>query len=112
MQLSLLAWFLSFLPVLVVMVLMLGLRWSGARASGVAWLSAVLVSLLAFGGTWHLLAWAQLKALWMALDVLYIVWGALLLYHLVQEAGAIQASARACPPSAPTAGCRCCSFPG
>ncbi len=27
----------------------------------------------------------------MALDVLYIVWGALLLYHLVQEAGAIQA---------------------
>jgi len=91
MQLSPLAWFLSFLPVLVVMVLMLGLRWSGARASGAAWLSAVLVSLLAFGGTWHLLAWAQLKALWMALDVLYIVWGALLLYHLVQEAGAIQA---------------------
>ncbi|NMD27634.1 MAG: L-lactate permease [Chloroflexi bacterium] len=91
MQLSPLAWFLSFLPVLVVIVLMLGLRWSGARASFAAWLSAILLSLLAFGGTWHLLAWAQLKALWMALDVLYIVWGALLLYHLVQEAGAIEA---------------------
>ena len=91
MQLSPLAWFLSFLPVLVVIALMLGLRLSGARASLAAWLSAVLISLLAFGGTWQLLAWAQLKALWMALDVLYIVWGALLLYHLVQEAGAIQA---------------------
>jgi len=73
MQLSPFAWFLSFLPVLVVIVLMLGLRWSGARASFAAWLCAVLVSLLAFGGTWDLLAWAQLKALWMALDVLYIV---------------------------------------
>ncbi len=91
MQLSPLAWFLSFLPVLAVIVLMLGLRWSGARASLAAWLSAILVSLLAFGGSWRLLAWAQLKALWMALDVLIIVWGALLLYHLVQEAGAIQA---------------------
>lgn len=66
MQLSPLAWFLSFLPVLAVIVLMLGLRLSGARASLAAWLSAILVSLLAFGGSWRLLAWAQLKALWMA----------------------------------------------
>jgi lactate permease len=91
MPLNLLTWLLSFLPLVVVMVLMLGFRASGKRASAAGWVTAVLVSLLAFGGTWKLLAYAQVKALWMSLDVLYIVWGALLLYNLVHEAGAIQA---------------------
>ena len=91
MPLNLLTWLLSLLPLVVVMVLMLGFRASGKRASAAGWVSAVLVSLLAFGGTWKVLAYAQVKALWMSLDVLYIVWGALLLYNLVHEAGAIQA---------------------
>ena len=58
MPLNLFTWLLSLLPLLVVMVLMLGLRASGKRASAAGWVSAVLVSLLAFGGTWKVLAYA------------------------------------------------------
>ena len=90
MSLSPLSWFLSFLPVLCVMVLMLGFKWGGTRASALGWVAAVLVSLLAFGGTWEMLAYTQVKAIMLSLDVLYIVWGALLLYNLAKEGGAIQ----------------------
>ncbi|MFZ3070802.1 MAG: L-lactate permease [Anaerolineaceae bacterium] len=89
MPLSPFSWFLSFLPVLCVMVLMLGFKWGGTRASAVAWITAALISLLAFGGTWEMLAYTQVKSILLSLDVLYIVWSALLLYNLAKDAGAI-----------------------
>ena len=91
MEQNLGTWLLAAAPILVVLVLMLGLRWGGSKAGPAGWLAALLISWLFFGAGGELLAYAQLRALLLALYVLYIIWAALLLYHVVNEAGAIEA---------------------
>ncbi len=86
---ALLDWVLSLLPILVVLVLMLRFRWGGAQAGAVGWTVALLVAALHFGAGWRLLAYAQLKGLLLTGFVLYIIWAALLLYRVTDEAGAL-----------------------
>ena len=82
-------WLLAASPIIVVLILMLGLRWGGSKAGPVGWLVALALCLASFGAGFQLLAYAQVRALFLALYVLYIVWPALLFYHVVNEAGAI-----------------------
>ena len=86
---NLATWFLALSPIVVVLVLMLGLRWGGSKAGPVGWLVSFFVSLFFFGAGLELLAYAQLKAVLLTVHVLYIIWMALLLYNVVNEAGAI-----------------------
>jgi len=97
LSLSFWNWLLAFTPVLVVVVLMLVFRWGGSRAGGVGWFAAVLVAVLFFGAGFELLAVAQLKAILLSLDVFFIIWMALLLFNISQEAGAIRMIGRAMP---------------
>ncbi len=90
-------WLLALAPVLVVVVLMLALRWGGSRAGGLGWFAAVLVAVLAFGAGFELLAVAQVKAILLSIDVFLIIWMALLLFNIAQEAGAIRMIGRALP---------------
>jgi lactate permease len=83
-------WMLALMPILVVVVLMLAFRWGGSRAGALGWLTAVLVALFFFGAGFELLAVAQVKAILLSLDVLYIIWAALLLFNIAREAGAIR----------------------
>jgi len=82
-------WMLALMPILVVVVLMLAFRWGGSRAGGMGWFVAVLVARLFFGAGFELLAVAQIKAVLLSLDVLLIIWMALLLFNISKEAGAI-----------------------
>jgi lactate permease len=95
LSLSLWHWLLALSPVLVVLIMMLGFHSGGGRAGGMGWLAAVLVSILFFGAGFELLAVAQIKALLLSLDVFYIIWMALLLFHIADEAGAIRMIGRA-----------------
>ena len=90
MPLTLLNWLLAFSPVLAVLALMLGLRWGGSKAGAAGWFVAVAVAALRFGAGPHLLEVAQVKSVLLPLDVLYIIWAALLLFHVADEAGAVQ----------------------
>jgi lactate permease len=90
MQLTLLNWLLALSPVITVLILMLGLRWGGSKAGAVAWFVAVVVAALRFGAGPRLIAYAQVKAVLLTLDVLYIIWMALLLFHVADEAGAVR----------------------
>jgi lactate permease len=90
-------WLLAFLPVLTVVFVMLAFRWGGSRAGALGWFTAVLVALFFFGAGFELLAVAQVKAVLLSLDVLYIIWTALLLFSISQEAGAIQMIGQALP---------------
>jgi lactate permease len=83
-------WLLALAPVLVVVVLMLVFRWGGSRAGGLGWFLAILVAALFFGAGFELLAVAQVKAVLLSLDVLLIIWTALLLFNVSREAGAIR----------------------
>jgi lactate permease len=89
MQLSFFTWLLALLPVIIVLVLMLALGWGGSKAGAAAWFVAVAVAMLFFGAGPTLIAYAQVKAILLSLDVLYIIWMALLLFHIADEAGAV-----------------------
>ncbi len=91
LELNLGSWLLAAAPILVVLVLMVGLRWGGAKAGPAGWVVALFLCWKVFGAGAELLACAQLRALLLAGYVLYIIWAALLLYHVVDEVGAIGA---------------------
>lgn len=97
MPLTLWNWLLALLPVAVVLLLMLGWRWGGARAGAAGWFTALILANLVFGAGWELLAYTQIKAVLLTLDVLYIIWTALLLYHVANEAGAVVTIGQALP---------------
>lgn len=82
-------WLLAITPVLIILVLMLWRKWGGSKAGALALLITIAISWLRFGASFELLAYAQVKAILLALDVLWIIWNALLLFHLTREAGAI-----------------------
>jgi len=84
------AFILALIPILLILVLMVGLRWGAARAGAAGYLSALLIALAAFGSGPQLLAYAHAKAALLALDVLLIIWAAFLLYRVADEAGAIR----------------------
>ena len=84
MQLTFFNWLLALLPVVVVLVLMLGFHWSGSRAGAAAWFVTIAIAVARFGAGAQLLAYTQVKAVLLTLDVLYIIWTALLLYVLLR----------------------------
>jgi len=86
----LIRWLLAFSPIAVVLIMMIGFKWSGGRAGAAGWFTALVVSVLFFGANPRLLAFAQLKGVLLSLYVLYIVWMALALYNVVNETGAIE----------------------
>ena len=85
---------LALSPIIVVLVLMVGFRWGGARAGPVGWLIALIASTLFFGATPEVLAYSQVRGVLLTLYVLYIIWMALVLFNVVREAGAISAIGR------------------
>jgi len=101
---SYLDWFLAALPILMVLILMLRLRWGGARAGAVGWLVALLVAVFRFGAGWQVLASAQLKGLLLTAFVLYIIWAALVFYRVTDEAGALAAIGAGLPRLTPDRG--------
>jgi len=93
----LLDWILSALPIALILVLMVGMRWGAAKAGPAGWFAAMLLAAWRFGAGLQLLAMAQVKALLLTLDVLLIIWAAFLLYRVADEAGGIAVLARALP---------------
>src|SRR5690554_5040954 len=77
------------LPLLLVLGLLVGLRWSAKVVMGIALLVTALIALWqwAIPGT---VLWGSLLQGWgIALNILYIVFGALLLLQLLLSSGAI-----------------------
>lgn len=89
-----LIWALAATPIAVILVLMVFFRWGGAKAGPAGWFVALGISILAFKSGPSLLAHAQLEAVLLTLYVLYIIWLALVLYHVVDRAGAIKVISR------------------
>ena len=90
MPLNIFTWVIALFPIIIVLVLMMGFRWGGSRAGAIGWFVAIALGLLRFGGGPLLIAYSQAKAVLLSLDVLYIIWSALLLFHIANEAGAIR----------------------
>lgn len=88
---------LSILPILLIIYLMVGRRWSSTRAGAAGFLSALVIAVGFFGAGPELLAVAIAKALLLAVDVLIIIWAAFLFYRVCDEAGATRTIGKALP---------------
>lgn len=101
MELTWLTWLLALLPVLVVLLLMVGFGWGGGRAGTAGFFTALLLALFVFGGDALLAIVAIGKSVFLAADVLYIVWMALFFYHVTNEAGTVALIGRSLPRLTP-----------
>ncbi len=87
-------WLVSLVPIAVLMVLLVGLRWKGIEAGPLGMLAAGLVALFVFRTPLSTLVVAGGKGLWDAVFIQYVVWAALLLYLVTVRAGAFDALRR------------------
>jgi lactate permease len=83
-------WFLGVLPLVVLLFGMLKLKWSAPKAGGVAWLVAMIVGFTAFGGNITGLTLANAKGFSLTIFVVLIIWTSVLLYNVVENAGAMK----------------------
>jgi len=86
---------LAFLPILVVLVLMLAFRWGSHLAGMAGWVTGLLIAFLAFGLNGQVFWVSQGKGVLLTLNVLLVLWPALLLYNVVDQIGGIRAIALA-----------------
>jgi lactate permease len=91
------AFILAFSPIILILILMVGFKWSAARAGAAGYLWVLMIAIVFFGANASLLAYAHVKALVLTIDVLMIVWTAFLLYRVTDEAGAIRTIGEALP---------------
>lgn len=86
-----LTWGMAFLPILLLIVLMVGFHWGAAEAAVVGMLVTTASSLLLYRADLTLIAMESAKGIWNALVILLIIWTAILLYQVGDEAKAFQA---------------------
>ncbi len=91
---TLLTWLVSFLPIVVLLALLVWRQWSTSAAAPIALALAVLVAALFFRTSPYTLAVAAGKGIWDAIFVLYVIWPALILYNVSNEAGSFDAIQR------------------
>ena len=86
---------LAAMPIVIVLILMTALRWGGQRAGPAGWTAGLVIAAAAFGLTFDVFWVSQAKGLLLSLFVLAVLWPALLLYHVIDQTGGIQAIAQA-----------------
>lgn len=79
------------LPLVLIIVLMIGFRWSGAKAGAMGWVSALVIAVLRFAASAEFLFWAQVEGFFRAIQVLYIIWGALFFFRITEANGSLDA---------------------
>jgi lactate permease len=80
---------LSLLPIVLVGVLLVVFRWPAARAMPLCWTAVVLLAVFVWQIPWLQIAAASLTGLFIAVELLYIIFGAILLLHVLEFAGAM-----------------------
>ena len=81
------SWLLAVLPILLLVVLVLRSRWATATKAMATTAVAIAIGALAFGAGPSVLAVGVGKGVWTGVWILYVIWPALLLYHVAARAG-------------------------
>ncbi|MFW5454856.1 L-lactate permease [Thioalkalivibrio sulfidiphilus] len=85
---------LALTPVITVFLFLVILRWPASRAMPLAYGVTALIALLLWGTDWIVVAAATVHGVVTALNILFIVFGAILLLYTLRESGAIIAIRR------------------
>ena len=81
--------FVSTLPVLTVCVFLIGLRWTARNAMAIAYVVTALLAMFVWGMSGTYVAAATVRGLVITLDILLIIFGAILMLELLKVSGAI-----------------------
>ncbi len=81
-------WLMACLPIVALLILMIKFQWGATEAAPVGLLITVFTSLAFYGADLKLLATESAKGIWSAMTVLLIVWSAILLYQVADQAKA------------------------
>jgi lactate permease len=88
---DLIHWILAASSIVALLIFLVPLKWRAPEAGPMAMFVAAIVALVAFQTPWDTLAVAGAKGVWDAVFILYVMWPALLLYHLTKNSGAYDA---------------------
>lgn len=80
---------LAFTPIALSGILLVGLGWAAKRAMPVVYVVTVLIALMAWGVSFNRIAAATLEGLIITVQVLWIIFGALLLLNTLKHSGGI-----------------------
>ena len=84
-------WILAFIPIVILLALLVGFRWGAAEAGALTWFIVVLVAVFAYKTPLNTLALETVKGVWSAVfSILVVVWPAILIYEVTNEAGAFE----------------------
>jgi len=81
---------LSFLPIVSLLICLLVLKFPAGKSGAISFLIALAISLVTFKPGIDGLAIMLSKGFGLALFVVFIIWGAMFLYNLVKEVGALE----------------------
>ncbi len=83
---SIYTWLLVVLPIASLLFLMVKLKWGGYKAAPVALVLTVVVAVTSFKSGASLLLFEITKGAWSSLNVLLVIWPAILIYEITNEA--------------------------
>lgn len=90
MSLSLQA-FVAFAPILVAAVMLVGFRWPARRAMPIVYVLAAVLAASVWGMSMSNIAASTIQGLFITFDILYIIFGAILLLNTLKHSGGIRA---------------------
>lgn len=91
MELTLMHWLLAGVPTLALIILMVMRNWSAQEAGTLAIFITAAIAYFAFQTPADAILVASGKGIWDALPILYVIWPALLLYHVMNKSGGYDA---------------------
>ena len=80
---------LALTPLLIVAILLVGLLWSATRVMPLAWLAAAIIAVVVWGMPLEFVGAASLKGAMAAIEIIWIVFGALVLLYTLMRSGAV-----------------------
>ncbi|MCW7752613.1 L-lactate permease [Desulfobotulus sp. H1] len=81
---------IAFVPIALVLVLMVGMRWPATKAMPLAWLVCALLGMTVWNMDFGFLAASTLAGFGSAINVLIIVFGAIVILYTMQVSGAME----------------------
>lgn len=82
--------FIALLPILTIFLFLVVLKWPASRAMPVALVVTAAIALFVWGTKMNVVAAASVNGIKTAIEVMFIVFGAVLLLNTVKESGAIE----------------------
>lgn len=89
-ELSIVTWILAVFPIILVLILMMKFKMSGARSGVLAWVVTLVIVAITFGGSINIMASGSAKGVWATFFVLFIIWSSMYLYNLVNSTGSFK----------------------